>query len=153
MSEKPFNSIVQIGFVVDDLNAYIERWKSYGFETWTPPITVNEASTMNLTQRGEKIDYETRVASNFDFDIELEFIQPITDNSIYAEFLREHGPGLHHLKIEGEDGEHGKMVAFLEGLTGGKTLITGGPEGAEFRYFDTNNQLGFISETFGDIDE
>lgn len=153
MAEQPFASIVQVGFVVDDLEAYIERWKSWGYEAWTPPITVNEASTMNLTQRGEKIDYETKVASNFDFDIELEFIQPVSDNSVYAEFLRKHGPGLHHLKLEAEDGDHGKMVDFLLGLTGGETLLTGGPEGGEFRYFDTVKQLGCITETLGDVDE
>lgn len=153
MAEKPLTTIKQIGIVVDDVEGYVERWTSYGYDNWTPVIPVSGATTEDMTQYGEPIDYETKVAINFDFGIELEFIEPVTDNSIYAEFLREHGPGIHHLQIDGDDGEHGKAVAFLEGLTCGKTLIAGGPEEFRYGYYDTVAQLGFIAETLGDLDD
>lgn len=153
MSDKPFTVLKQIGFVVEDVDAYVERWKSYGFKNWTPVIEVNGDTTEDMMQGGEPVDYTTKVAINFDLGLELEFIEPVSDNSIYAEFLREHGPGLHHLQVDGEDGEHGKLVDFLGMLTSGETLISGGPEEYRYRYFDTVPQLGFIAETLGDIDD
>lgn len=153
MSDMPFRQLKQIGFVVEDVDALVERWKSFGFESWTPVIVVNGSTTEDMRQADEPIDYETKVAINFDLGVELEFIEPVSDNSIYAVFLREHGPGLHHLQIDGEDGEHGKMVDFLMGLTDGKQLISGGPAEFRYRYFDTVADLGFIAETLGDIDD
>lgn len=153
MAEQPFTTVKQIGLVVDDVEAYIERWRSYGFDNWTPVISVSGATTEDMTQGDELVDYETKVAMNFDLGIEIEFIEPVTDNSIYAQFLREHGPGLHHLQIDGDDGKHGALVDFLGSLTDGKTLIAGGPEEFRYRYFDTEAPLGFIAETLGDTEE
>jgi methylmalonyl-CoA/ethylmalonyl-CoA epimerase len=151
MADKVFDEVVQIGFVVDKLEPYIEQWKALGLEDWTDPIPVTPEGTPNMLQRGEPIEYETRIAMNFDLGLQIELIEPVTDNSIYAEFLREHGPGLHHLQISGPS--HGALVKKLEEISGEGPLISGGPEGAEFRYFNTQKQLGFIAETFGDISE
>ena len=151
MAQKAFDEVVQIGFVVDNLEKYIENWKALGLEDWTDPIPVSAESTPNMMQHGEPIEYETRIAMNFDLGLQIELIEPVTDNSIYAEFLRTHGPGLHHLQVGSS--HHGEMVRRLTELSGTCPLISGGPEGAEFRYFDTGAKLGFIAETFGDIAE
>ena len=152
MDKPVFNEIKQIGFVVDDIERVMDAWKEFGLTDWAGPMEVNGAGTENMTQRDEPIDYTTLVAINGELNVDIELIQPVTDNSAYAEFLREHGPGLHHLQIGNEEG-FSEMITFLDQKTGGKTLLKGGPEFFQYRYYDTTDSLCCITEVLGDVSE
>lgn len=76
--------------------------------------------------------------------IDIELLEPITDEGLNAEFLREHGEGVHHVAFAVEDleaslahaldqgaklllaptiGARGRRIAFLEGDGLGGTIL------------------------------
>jgi catechol 2,3-dioxygenase-like lactoylglutathione lyase family enzyme len=55
--------------------------------------------------RGAPADFVADVALSYAGDTQLEIITPVRGDSIYAEFLDRHGPGLHHVCTEAADEE------------------------------------------------
>ncbi len=87
----------QICWVVADHDAAAARLATtYGIGAWTtlrdihfPPET--------CTYRGRPADFTIDVSMAYAGDVQLELICPLSGDSLYAEFLAEHGPGVHHL--------------------------------------------------------
>jgi len=74
----------------------------------------------------------------------LEIIQPLEGESVYKEFLREKGEGIHHIATyEVEDMK--KALTSLE-KQGIRILQRGRWRDASFTYLDTEKLLGIIVE-------
>jgi methylmalonyl-CoA/ethylmalonyl-CoA epimerase len=77
--------------------------------------------------------------------VHWELIEPLDDDSVYARFLAERGPGVHHVGVGVSDYE-----GTLEELGGrGHEVILGGEyKGISFSYLSTDRDLGVITEIF-----
>lgn len=53
---------------------------------------------------------------------EIELIMPLDDESVYAEWLKEKGPGLHHIKFETEN-SHAEICSQIEAASGRKPYL------------------------------
>jgi hypothetical protein len=95
--------VTQIAWVTDDITA-TEKYLSAGFGAgnWTRMNDIHFAPE-DCTLRGESADFVIHVSIVYVGDLQLEVIQPVSGASIYAEFLAEKGPGLHHLCFDVED--------------------------------------------------
>ncbi len=92
--------IDQIGVVVVDVDATIKQFnKLFGicnFEIINYPDATKEKETF---YKGKSACFSIKVGFvNLRF-IDLELIQPLSGESIYLDFLNEHGPGIHHFRI------------------------------------------------------
>jgi len=81
-----------IGLVVQNIAEYTEVFKTLGLDEVTQPET----------------DPIQKVAASFvtagkGQDVHIELLEPLGDNSPIANFLKERGPGLHHLCFEVDD--------------------------------------------------
>ena len=79
-------------------------------------------------------------------DIEFELLQPVSGNTIQAEFLERHGEGVVHLCAFTDD-----LDRDIEELTGlGYEIISEGwlSDGGHFAYFDTREIGGLVLELF-----
>ena len=94
--------VIQVGIVVEDLEAAVTRmrellgwgpWRAYDFRK------VDHAST---TYRGRPADFDMRIATVQAGGLHVEVLAP-TGPGPYRDFLDEHGPGLHHLQVRGDD--------------------------------------------------
>jgi hypothetical protein len=83
-------------------------------------------------------------------DVMLELIEPLDDDSIYADFLREHGEGLHHVGLDVPN--YANALATLEGK-GVRDIAGGLYKGVRYAYLSTDRDLGFIGEIFDWPDE
>jgi hypothetical protein len=149
MSEQPridLGPVVQVGIVVRDAvataNAWTERFQLAPphIIDWPPPGRNLEET---CTYRGERGDFRMRLAFVETASIQLEFIEPLEGNNIYAEFLEQHGEGLHHILFEVDDPKAvaaGLNAPILQ--SGGSTLRPG----ALWTYLDTQEILGCIVE-------
>jgi hypothetical protein len=83
----------------------------------------------NCTYRDQPADFVVDLALSYAGDMQLELIAPVSGENIYTEFLRDCGPGLHHICMETED-----MDAALEDA--GAEVVQRGvmPGGMEFAY-------------------
>lgn len=95
--------VTQICWVTEDIAA-TEAYLSAHFEVgaWTRLPDIRFAPE-DCTLRGEPADFTVHVSLAYAGEMQLEIIQPVSGDSIYAEFLRSSKPGLHHICFEVDD--------------------------------------------------
>jgi len=97
--------------------------------------------------RGRPADCEAHLSLGWLGETQLELIEPVRGESLYADFLAERGPGLHHVAFEVPD-----FDAAVAGLSesGHERLMEGalGP-GSRFAYFETAAAGASVIEILG----
>jgi len=149
MLKKPlFEGVYQIGLVVNDCMASIKRYNDdYGIGPWSI-YEMNPDTIQNMVIRDKPEPYAMRAAITFIGSVMIELIEPLDDKSIYSEFLKQHGEGIHHILFDVED--HDKTVQIFKDRGIG-ILQAGSNKGLKFTYFDTTKELGLISEIRGGV--
>lgn len=96
-----FRDFAQIGVVVHDLDRTIrnltEIFDIGPFRTidWPP----SDRRDFERFYHGNLGDFTARMAFTELGPVELEIIQPLTGKSIWADFLEQHGEGIHHIRF------------------------------------------------------
>lgn len=145
MKKPAFSKIAQISIVVDDLDGYIKRFNDdYGIGPWTV-MNFDKNNTKDMTVKGKRVDYSMKLALCDALNVQLELIEPTDDNSVYAEFLKKNGPGLHHLCLEPQS--YHQIIEDLA-VRGIKETFLGGVDsgGMQFTYMDLTKDLGLVVE-------
>jgi catechol 2,3-dioxygenase-like lactoylglutathione lyase family enzyme len=135
----------QIAFVVDDIGS-AERF-------WGDKIGVSRFCRFNDIQvedsmyRGAPGEFGYHLSMAYAGDMQIELIQHLFGQSIYKEFLDQHGQGMHHLGYFVDD--HDQVVADF--ASNGFPVVQSGRFGenppALFAYFDTRPATGIYMET------
>lgn len=151
MEKLEFNSFMHIGVVVNSIEAALEKMKAIAvFDDYNivdfPPKQLNREE-VQLFYHGEKKWYTARFCFIPMGNTEIELIEPLEGESVWKDFLREKGEGIHHLKYEVEslneamDFFKSKGIACTQyGSAVGKNL------GKTWAYFDTTKELGYVIE-------
>lgn len=138
--------IRQIGFVVNNLDNVIDHYKQeMGKNDWIfYEFSEEDFADYPRYTHGKVIPVAAKIAKTQFENIELEFIKPMCNNSIYAEFLKDHSPGFHHLQLEVENFDD----SFNFYKNRGYEVIQYGisKRGVKIAYFDTFNVLGYYLE-------
>lgn len=146
MTKGPFTQLLQVGIVVDNLDAYIKRYNDdYGIGPWVVH-DFNDELVTNRTVHGASTDYRMRLALCDYFNVNWELIEPYQGESIYTEFLEKHGPGIHHVAMA-TAASHDETVAQLT-AKGVEVNQTGNFVGNGYSYFDLMDQLGITVEIY-----
>ena len=138
--------INQIGIVTDDIDRTIEEFKKLGLTDWSE-VEVSPAGRFeNYESRGVKgVEFGLKSAVNNELNIEVELIQPLDENSDYADFLKRNGgPGIHHISVDTDDQD------WVAEQAGGKKLVGAKNKGIPigFAYYDFRDKVGLITEYF-----
>jgi len=142
-----FTDVLQVGFVVRDLDASMRTLSErYGIGPWKT-VEFLDGDAQDLVKDDEPASYAIRIAFAEVGRLQWELIQPLDDRSNYAEFLAEHGEGVHHLKMAVEN--YDETVAELRGR-GHRVLIGGNFRGTDLVYLSTERDLGVIAEIVDD---
>ena len=140
-----FPGIVQIGIVVRDLDRAVSRYESLlGWNSWNfNVVDTRNGKGCRFTFGGAPIEARARIAWMEVGGIEIELIEPQDEDSVYAEFLRDRGPGLHHVMLATED-----FRASLAGFEqeGFAVLASGELQQTRFALLDTVADLGMLVE-------
>jgi len=130
----------QIGIVVKDMDKTIEFYeKVLGLGPFVrPDITYKEKHYY-----GKKVNSEFIMGFCSLGSVEMELIQPITGPTIYHDFLKEKGEGIHHLGFDVKDIEK-KLILCKE--MGIKIIQGGQGVTSHFEYLDTEAIGGVIFE-------
>src|SRR5450756_624399 len=92
------DSIGQVGIVVRDLEASMERYRStLGIGNWQ--VKINSAPPLRCLYRGRPASYRAKVAIARVGHLNLELIQYLEGDSIHRDFLESRGEGIEHLGI------------------------------------------------------
>lgn len=139
MPEKPiFTDVLQVAVVVENLDEAIKKYSEYaGFDGWKV-LEFNPSIVSNMIVRNKRQDYAMRLGLLNIGKVQWELIEPLDDESIYAEFLKEHGQGLHHIACAVSN--YDEAMAFFEkkgiGIAQGGTVF-----GTTYTYLDTQDSL------------
>jgi methylmalonyl-CoA/ethylmalonyl-CoA epimerase len=138
--------LFQQAFVVDDLAAAETAMRgSLGCSEFLdlPP------SDLDYELRGERVQCALAIGFARSGDLQIELLQPVRGAGLHVEFLRDRGPGLHHLGFMVDD--RGETVAAAATL-GFPALMSGEFGSLRFAYLDTYEALGVYAEIVEDPD-
>lgn len=128
-------SPVQIAWVTTQLDATEKALTGLlGVRKWVRMPQVHFAPD-TCSYHGEPADFVADISLSYLGDMQLELIEPVRGQNIYSDFLRENGPGLHHICVEAESSQ--SFAAMLAGATGfGADVVAQGvmPGGMQFAY-------------------
>jgi len=149
-----FKQVIQLGIVVRDVDACIERYKTLlGIkDDQVSRIETRELpSWLETRYRGKPSDFHIRIAL-IDFGgIQFELIEPLAgDPSCYSEFLETVGQGIQHIMVQPTD--HAELTRKLE-ANDTKLINQGKMYGGEFRYYDLTEDLGFVLELYENMSD
>jgi methylmalonyl-CoA/ethylmalonyl-CoA epimerase len=136
--------VFQVGLVVNDVASFVNRYeKDFGIGPWEV-VDFTPELLPGMVVEGAPADLRMKIAFCRAYGTELELIQPISE-SIYMDWLRQHGPGIHHMAFVQHDYEG--IMSGLAGM-GKKPLmeVSDGSGSRGFAYVDLMKELGFILE-------
>jgi methylmalonyl-CoA/ethylmalonyl-CoA epimerase len=137
--------ITQIALVVHSVERTAERcWNDFRLGPWKF-YTFDPSNVADMKIRDRRVDHAMRIALAMIGDIEWEIIEPLDDKSIYAEHLRTHGEGLHHIQFDVGDYEEAG-AHFLQ--SGCPEITSGKSYGYSYAYFETGCSLGCLTEIY-----
>lgn len=132
--------IAHVCIVVSDLEAAMERFRSL----WAiGPFRVFDSEHPTGTVHGKETRYKGKIAFAQAGPIEIELIQPGEGESIWWEFLRRKGEGVHHVGVFVPD-LHEELLQYQKKGIG--PLQTGETERVKLAYLDTERIAGMIVE-------
>ena len=147
IASEMFKDFVQIGVVVRDLDqvttALSQIFGIGPFRTieWPPA----DRPDIERYYYGAPGDFSARMAFTELGPVELELIQPLEGESIWADFLREHGEGIHHIRFNVPDIQ--PVIEYLGGHGIQPAQMGSGIRpGTLWANFDTESQIGFVIE-------
>jgi methylmalonyl-CoA/ethylmalonyl-CoA epimerase len=142
-----FSKFVQIGVVVADLDKAITNLSEifgigpFRVIDWPP----EDRTDIKKYYYGEPGNFKARLAFAELGQIELEIVEPLEGESIWSDFLRDHGGGIHHIRFNVDD------VKPVQNYLAGKEIISaqngsGLRPGTNFMYFASEEKIGFVIE-------
>jgi len=120
--------INQIALVVKDLQRTVENyWNILGIGPWE--ISMLEAPAVyNRTYYGKPAWAREKMGLVQVGAVQLELLEPVEGDSIYEDFLTEHGEGLHHLNFLVDDVDETAEILAKEGFPSLQSGRVGPPE-------------------------
>ena len=137
----------QVAILVPDLDEAVKNWHALlGVGPWAI-YTFSKPTVKNMSYHGEPATPVFRVAFGQVGPLRIELIQPLEGDTIYADFIAEHGYGMHHIGILTEDMD----TALAQAREAGLEVIQEGSEygldgTGHYAYFDTEALIGMAIE-------
>lgn len=142
----------QICFVVEDLDESVAHWReTNGVERWD---IVRGLSRNQLEKEywGKPGNFEFSCAYGFAGDTLIELAHHDGGESIYADWIRERGYGLHHIgfRLQSSEDYHRAATDFnnLGYVRAMGALVQAPGRSCRWSYFDTRAQIGCYTELY-----
>lgn len=139
--------VAQIGIIVKDLDAAVTRYHEvFGIGPWHF-YTYEKPLVREMTYYGKPANYSMRLALSYFGPMRIELIEPGEGDSVYYDFVNEHGYGIHHLGLLTENMEESIKEARSAGI---EMIMDGAGFGLDgdghYAYLDTEKDFGVTLE-------
>ncbi len=141
------NGIAQTAIVVEDLERTVEKyWEVFGVGPWHF-YTYEKPLVKEMSYQGKPADYAMRIALSYFGPSRIELIEAKRGDSVYADFVREHGYGVQHLGLLVDDMQAAIALAEAAGYAVVQDGSGFGLDGdGHYAYLDTAEDLGVMLE-------
>lgn len=141
------NGIAQVALIVPDLEETVENYSrlfainDWHFYTYGPPLV------KKMSYHGQPVEHHFRVALGYFGPMRVELIEAKAGQTIYQDFIDQHGYGVHHFGVLVED----MQTALSQAAEAGLEMIQDGSgfglDGdGHYAYLDTENAIGVTIE-------
>jgi methylmalonyl-CoA/ethylmalonyl-CoA epimerase len=139
--------VAQVAILVEDLERSVEAyWKQFGIGPWHF-YTYEKPLLKKMSYMGEAVEYSMRIALSYIGDLRIELIEPGEGPTIYRDFVREHGYGVHHFGLLVDDMEAALQIARAQNWRMTQDGSGFGRDGdGRYAYLDTEDELGVTLE-------
>jgi 4-hydroxyphenylpyruvate dioxygenase-like putative hemolysin len=123
------SSLRHVGFVIPNLEGAITFYEKMG----VGPFKIFQPEYHEISYLGRQGNFRMKVAIASFGPIEIELIEPLAGESVYNQFLKERGGGIHHLAFD---------VSDLDGVAekfkslGVDVVMSGARKGLRFAYLN-----------------
>lgn len=145
---QPFlGAVEEICIVTPDLKRTAAGLVRLGIGPWKL-MEINPRNTTEQSYRGRATPFSIRVGFATVGQTVFELMQPLDDNSIFAEHLRDKGESLHHVSFSLDGIPWDERIAAFEAR--GFPVVQSGRwlGGVRFAFFDTETATGMSFETY-----
>lgn len=141
------DNIAQIAIIVPDLDQAVKNyWERFGVGPWHF-YTYGKPLVKRMTRNGKPSEYRMRVALGNVGGMRIELIQPLEGDTVYAEFVKQHGYGVHHIGVLTDSMRRSLDDARDAGLTMTQDGAGFGPDDdGHYAYLDTEDLIGTTIE-------
>jgi methylmalonyl-CoA/ethylmalonyl-CoA epimerase len=141
------NGIAQVAILVEDLEKTVENyWTLFGIGPWHF-YTYGKPLVKQMSYHGHPAEYQMRLALSQIGPLRIELIETKEGDSIYADFIKEHGYGVHHFGILVEDMNDALAQVYSTGLNMIQDGSGFGLDGdGHYAYLETEETLGVTLE-------
>lgn len=141
------NGVAQVALIVEDLDKAVETyWKLFGIGPWHI-YTYGKPLVKRMTYHGKPSEYKMRIALAYIGPLRIELIEILEGDTVYADFVKEHGYGVHHFGVLVDDMEEAIARAEAAGLTMTQDGAGFGLDGdGHYAYLDTEGKIGVTIE-------
>ena len=141
------NGIAQVAILVKDIDKAVESyWKLFGIGPWQL-YTYGKPLVKHMTYRGKEADHKMKLAFAQIGSLAIELIEAVRGESIYSDFVREHGYGVHHFGVQVDNAD--EKIAQAASL-GFQMIQDGSGFGkagdGHYAYLDTEGEIGVTLE-------
>jgi hypothetical protein len=144
MSEPRIGGIMQVAYVVEDIDQAIEQWvRTLGVG---PFFVARHAAYKEFSYREGTAPPDVSLAFAYSGDTNIELVQQHDQTpSAFLDFLRARGPGVQHVGVLSDD--IGADTRLLEARGAGVVQrLVNAANGVETRFFDTELHPGAMLE-------
>jgi methylmalonyl-CoA/ethylmalonyl-CoA epimerase len=146
-SRLPVTGIAQVALVVKDLDQTVKNWfHMLGVGPWHF-YTYGKPLVKRMTRHGKPAEYRMRVALANVGPLRIELIEVLEGDTVYQEFVDQHGYGVHHLGVVVEE-----MAAALDQARAAGFQMTqdgagfGPDDDGHYAYLNTEAAIGTTLE-------
>ena len=138
-------AITQVSFAIKNLAETMENyWNLVGVGPWD----IIEAAPPLLkypTYHGKPTNHAMKGAFAMAGPVEIELHQPVWGDTVYTDFICEHGEGINHLGFQVDDVDEITRIMEAEGFP---TMQSGAYANSAYAYYDTIGPLKILWEAF-----
>lgn len=140
MEEPKFKGIIQMAYIVSDLEKEMEHWvKDLGVGPW---FTSEHFAGQDKIYRGKPTDVDLKIGMSYSGQMNIELIQQINDApSPFRETAEKRGYGFHHYCIHSDTFDEDFKRYSAQGYD---LVFTVNMRGARIAYFDNPELPGMI---------
>lgn len=154
--EPQLKRLMQIGIIVKNLEKAVEEYEKMGVGPWDIAVMDNTIPPFNdLTFDGKELETKgpiIKTAMMQRYGLEIELIQPVAKETAYYKWLKEHGPGIHHIAFDTMD-NYEDFLASCKEKTGKDVWVRGRAihDLMDFSYVDLRDDMGIIVECYKNL--
>ena len=141
------NGVAQVCIIVEDLDKTVENYcKLFGIGPWHF-YTYGKPLVKEMSYHGKPNEYKMRVALSYIGDLRIELIEPLEGDTVYADFIKEHGYGVQHFGVLVDDMRAAIAQAEANGFSMTQDGSGFGLDGdGHYAYLDTEDDIGITIE-------